>query len=407
MMDGYTLTDLEMARESRRRTDHGPDKQQGDGHGQRKGERKENLKRVYKKEATITVDLRDEKEVRALDIIKAVTGKIGEGKILAVRPKQINEYEITLEQEEDTEILMNGLDINGMSFEVKRLYNRDYVVSFMHLPAYIEDEDILSKLEQWGVIPLSTIKRRVYPGTNVEDGTRFIKVRFPREVASLPYSTKMETAEGPQYFRVMHSHQVKTCRLCMSPDHVVKDCPDFRCYKCEERGHFARDCNAVKCPDCRKVLSKCECWMEGEEEEEEQVSGQVHERDTEKEQEEEIGGMVVSQTTENKGSKERMDEGNKQREQTQQEEENWTQMDMTVSLESVLDRAEPKDKEQNMEVGKEAEKGEEDNSAKPSKRRRSIKVIPNMEVAKKRVTKKSVQQNMDRNEVVKDLEEMG
>lgn len=47
--------------------------------------------------------------------------------------------------------------------------------------------------------------------------------------------------------------------------------------------------------------------MEGEEEEEEQVSGQVHERDTEKEQEGEIGGMVVSQTTENKGNKERID----------------------------------------------------------------------------------------------------
>lgn len=76
------------------------------------------MKRVYKKEATITVDLRDEKEVRALDIIKAVTEKIGEGKILAVRPKQINEYEFSLEQEEDTEILMNGLDIKGMSFEV-------------------------------------------------------------------------------------------------------------------------------------------------------------------------------------------------------------------------------------------------------------------------------------------------
>ncbi|KAI2645376.1 hypothetical protein H4Q32_028893 [Labeo rohita] len=54
----------------------------------------------------------------------------------------------------------------------------------------------------------------------------------------------METAEGPQYFRV------KTCWLCMSLDHLVKDCPDFRCYKCEQRGHFAKDCNVVKCPDC-------------------------------------------------------------------------------------------------------------------------------------------------------------
>lgn len=237
--------DFAMAGESRRRNDHGLDKQQRDGHGQGKETRKENMKRMYKKEVTITVDLRDEKEVRALDIIKAVTKKICEGKILVVRPKQMNGYEVTLEREEDTEVLMDGLDIKGMTFEVKSLHNGDYVVSFMHLPAYTEDEDILNKLEQWGVIPISIIKRRVYPGTNMEDGTRFVKARFPREVASLPYSTKMETAEGPQYFRVMHSHQVKTCRLCMSPDHVVKDCPDFRCFKCDEKGHFARNCNGV------------------------------------------------------------------------------------------------------------------------------------------------------------------
>ncbi len=56
----------------------------------------------------------------------------------------------------------------------------------------------------------------------MEDGTRFVKSRFPEEVVSLPYSTRLETAEGLQYFRVMHSHQIKTCRLCMSPEHVLK-----------------------------------------------------------------------------------------------------------------------------------------------------------------------------------------
>ncbi len=90
------------------------------------------------------------------------------------------------------------------------------------------------------------------PGTDIEDGTRFLKVRFPKEVASLLYSTKLETAEGQQYFRVMHSHQVKTCRLCTSLGHLLKDCPDFKCYECEERRHFARDCNAVRCRGVKK-----------------------------------------------------------------------------------------------------------------------------------------------------------
>lgn len=193
----------------------------------------------------------------------------------------------------------------------------------------------------------------------------------------------------------------------MSPDHVVKDCPDFKCFKCDEKGHFARNCNAGMCPDCREVLTKCECGTgREEEEEEEQVSGQVRERDTEKEQEEEDGGNETSEITENEGSEERMDNENKQGEQIQQEDENWTQMDINVSLESEVDRVEQKDKEQNVEMGKEAENEEDDNVVKSSKRRRSIKIKPNIEGARKRVTLKGEHQSIDGEELVKDSEEM-
>ncbi|KAL0147147.1 hypothetical protein M9458_057671 [Cirrhinus mrigala] len=218
----------------------------GPKNGQRERNNQFTSKRKYLKEATVIVNVEEINEVRAMDIIKAVTEKYGNGKILALRPRQGKEYELTMENKEVCDDLADGLLVKGVNCEVKKLQNRDYVVSFMHLPAYLDDEMILNKLEGWGVFPLSKIKRRLYPGTNIEDGTRFVKVRFPREIVSLPYSTKLETAEGPQFFQVMHSNQVKTCKLCMSPDHLVKDCPDFRCYKCEERGHFARDCDTVR-----------------------------------------------------------------------------------------------------------------------------------------------------------------
>lgn len=163
--------------------------------------------------------------------------------------------------------------------EVKKLQGREYLVSFMHLPVYLEDNDINTKLEGSEVIPVSTLKRRCYPGTDIEDGTRFIKIKFQREVASLLYSTRFETAERSQYFWVMDSKQVQTCRMCMSPEHILKNCPDFKGHKCEEHGHFARECNAVKCSDCFKTLNKCECWMQRNEEEEEkqyQVNRQMH-----------------------------------------------------------------------------------------------------------------------------------
>ncbi len=59
----------------------------------------------------------------------------------------------------------------------------------------------------------------MYPGTDIADGTRYLRVKFPKEVVSLPYSTKFDTEEGMQHFRIMHDRQVKTCRLCMNPGH--------------------------------------------------------------------------------------------------------------------------------------------------------------------------------------------
>lgn len=86
-----------------------------------------------------------------------VTEKIGGGNILAVRP---------LRNEDMCDILLDGKECG-----VRKLQTREYAASFMHLPACLEDKDIFNKLEAWGVHPTSQIKRRVYPGTEVEDGT--------------------------------------------------------------------------------------------------------------------------------------------------------------------------------------------------------------------------------------------
>jgi len=147
-MDGLTASTTAMAGGTSTGNETGLEQRQRDGHGKDKEARKESMKRVYVKEATVTVDLTEVRGAKAEDIIKAVTEKIGVGKILAVR--QMDNYEVTLEKEEDTEKLMDGLIINGKNCEVQKLKNRDYVVSIMHLPAYLDDEDILKKLEGWG-----------------------------------------------------------------------------------------------------------------------------------------------------------------------------------------------------------------------------------------------------------------
>lgn len=400
-MDRLPAMTTAMARETRSGNEIDLEQRHRDGH--EKETKKETWKRVYKKEATVTVDLMDLDDVRAVDIIISVTEKVGEGKILAVRPKQTRCYEVTLETEEDIEELMNGIIIKGKTCEVTRLQNRDFVVSFMHLPVYMDDEDILKKLEGWGVLPISKIKRRFYPGTNIEDGTRFVKTRFPREVISLPYSTKFVTAEGPQYFRVMHSQQVKTCRLCMSPEHMVKDCPQFICYKCNERGHMARDCRVVKCPDCEEVLSKCECWMGNEEEDEEGVSGQMH--DGEKEQEEGTTTTQINETNENKDKGEQRKESYIQDKQSQQGGE--AEMQIAETVEILLDKIEHQrivNEEQTVERGSEEEK--EDKAGIQMKRRRSIKVKPSLGGVRKKVVKEDLLKNVNRFELLKDMGEI-
>ncbi len=224
-----------------------------------------NRKRVdYLKEATVVLDLMGNKDINAKDIIKTILDKVGFGNLLAVRPKHELEYELTLKSVDICEGLLDGVEIKGQFCEVKRLERREYIVSFLHLPAYVHDQTIEDKLESWGVTPVTTVRRRLYPGTNIADGTRYVKVLFPKEVTSLPYSTKFETSDGLQYFRVIHDGQVKLCRMCLQPGHIFKDCPNFTCFECFEQGHFAKNCKAEKCPDCKKVFIKCNCVTESE-----------------------------------------------------------------------------------------------------------------------------------------------
>lgn len=170
-MDGLQGKDMDMEGGSSRRGGPGVEK----GLRERKDKDRTERMRIYTKEATITVDLAEVPDGKAEDVIKVLTEQVGLDQILAVRPKRNKEYEMTLATEETCDELLNGLEIKGKMCEVKKLKDRVFVVSLMHLPAYLEDSIIVDKLEGWGVVPISQIKRRVYPGSAIEDGTRFAK----------------------------------------------------------------------------------------------------------------------------------------------------------------------------------------------------------------------------------------
>ncbi len=188
----------------------------------------EQRRRNYEKQLTVLVEIEGEDRITMMEVLKKVREECGV--VIGCRYKTPREYELTMEEERGKEKILDGLKIKNSRVVAKEISSTEMVVSFLGLPTYIQDEEILRKLMEWGVTAVSRIKRRMWPGTDIADGTRFLKVKFTDTVKSLPYSTKF--VGGVEHFRVIHDRQVKVCRLCIQPGHVVRDCPSFKCFRC-------------------------------------------------------------------------------------------------------------------------------------------------------------------------------
>ena len=185
-----------------------------------------------------------------------------EGEILACVPRNRNVYEVTFADERQARVFAEEGEMfcNGIHVKMNLIYSDSIVVSFMHLPAYVSDDEIISKLKGLNIEILSDVKRRMHEKTKIADGTRYIKVKFPPNLKNLPYSMKFNTVEGLQFFRVLHNNQVKVCYQCLSDNHVLKNCPNTKCYKCNELGHIARNVKHLCCvKTVERLGGECIC----------------------------------------------------------------------------------------------------------------------------------------------------
>jgi hypothetical protein len=217
--------------------------------------------RTFVKECSVLIDVGDNHKVKAIDIINSIDSVIGEGSVFACVPKSGSAYELTLDDQESAQLLLDGVTVSGVTYDCRAVAQTVLTVSFMHLPAYLSDDEIGAKLHEFDVDVVGNIRRRYYTGTTVADGTRYMSVKLPPTLRSLPYSMKFNTARGQEYFRVIHDNQIKMCRKCNSPDHVFKDCPDYFCYQCLGQGHKVKFCTAVQCGKCRLYGERCKCVL--------------------------------------------------------------------------------------------------------------------------------------------------
>ena len=213
----------------------------------------------FEKALTVNIELLGDTKIPTFEVIQSA--RLLCGGLLACRSIAARKYELTMSNAKGKERLLEGFKIGDTVVVASQLANDEMVVSFLNLPAYIEDNEILEKLRGWGVQAASPIRRRMWPGTRIADGTRFLMVKFNDKVQSLPYSTKFNTALGAEYFRVIHDKQIKVCRLCIQPGHILRDCPEFSCHKCGVQGHYARECSMTvkKCKICLNNEDKCIC----------------------------------------------------------------------------------------------------------------------------------------------------
>ncbi|KAK6182007.1 hypothetical protein SNE40_009779 [Patella caerulea] len=210
----------------------------------------------YKRLRECTVRIMSDVRQNVGNLIDEIEEITGFDSVIACVPMN-GVYEVTLSSMDLLSRLMeNELVIEGETLNVSYVGFRIMIVSFMNIPHYISDVEIIDKLKAWNVTPLSEIKERFYKHgeRSIADGTRYVKVKFPPEVASLPYATRFDGRS----FYVKHDNQARVCFNCLKSDHEVKNCPDSKCYRCQKLGHTRRNCSEKECETCGLFSCQCE-----------------------------------------------------------------------------------------------------------------------------------------------------
>lgn len=216
----------------------------------------------YKIENTVIVNV-EGKEVEADDIIDCIEELCGEDTVFACVLSAGNTYEVTMMNGDCKDAITPTLQIGDTTVSVSSVSDKSTMVSILHLPTYISDKEIVEKIQSYNIQIISPIYRK-YRKTRkrrkrrIADGTRYFRVKFPKEITSLPWFITFEIRGTSRYFRTIHDNQVRVCFKCCSVDHLARNCPLNKCYSCFEYGHISWDCPMILYKDSDETINECQ-----------------------------------------------------------------------------------------------------------------------------------------------------
>lgn len=140
-------------------------------------------------------------------ILKPLYGeKYGEDAVVALVRKR-DGYEITFSSKEAAqECLDNGFQIERRQYDAVSVSNSDLLVNLNSVPAYVDDSEIVKKLENLGCTAVNEVRRVKIEG--VETGRRKVLVQLPTNMRSLPRAITVKSAIGKdERIELFHRNQ--------------------------------------------------------------------------------------------------------------------------------------------------------------------------------------------------------
>lgn len=187
-----------------------------------------------------SVSFRTPERIGLCDLKEGIQKEIEEA-IVVFQDLGDNVYLLELKSRSDAEALVNnGFDVKEYHIDCTPPHGKFLNVSIMGLRSYIDDDEVISVLSDYGEIKSDIIRLKYkadHELAGIENGNRLVKMILVEP--SLPYSMKI----GGEWCRIIHSNQQPVCLECKELGHTKKKCPKIRCRICKQLGHMSYNCD--------------------------------------------------------------------------------------------------------------------------------------------------------------------